>query len=429
MAKAFIAIQVGAVSFVDEGVDPLLDLLRERGRVNALFLATHSFDPGTASRQLKGHPLPDHGKQEYDDLVGGNFATTHPQFYGRTFIKDFAAPDYGAGFDILAKVLPAARARDMQVYCWVTESPNYNLPRILPGFVHIAEVDARGRRGTKPCLNNPDYRNLYLGLYEDYTKSYPIDGLALCSERQGLLGRLMSGGWGDTDAPACFCPHCREQGAAMGIDPERARRGSLELLDLFGRGERGERVQDGAFVAFWRTLLAYPEILAWDALFTRSQFRLYRDLYSTVKSARPEVKVGWHVMHLNSFSPFYRAAQDYAVYAELSDFLKLALYQHCAGPRFARFVDHMEKHVFRGASKDTIVRLLYETQGLAEAPYDRLRVSAFGRDYVRGETVRAVEGTGGRVPIYPGIGIDVPTGRRRAQDRAEGRRGGDSRRL
>ena len=57
----FIAIQVGAVSFVDEGVAPLLDLLQEKARINALFLATHSFDPGTASRQIKGHPLPDHG--------------------------------------------------------------------------------------------------------------------------------------------------------------------------------------------------------------------------------------------------------------------------------------------------------------------------------------------------------------------------------
>ncbi len=79
-------------------------------------------------------------------------------------------------------------------------------------------------------------------------------------------------------------------------------------------------------------------------------------------------------------------------------------------PRFARFVDLLEKKVFRGVSKDTIVRLLYESQGLDEAPYDKLRVSAFGRGYVRGETARAIEGTVGRVAIYPGIGIDVPTG-------------------
>ena len=52
MAKAFVAIQVGAVSFVDEGVDPLLDLLRERGRVNALSIPRflrHDLPPCQAS--------------------------------------------------------------------------------------------------------------------------------------------------------------------------------------------------------------------------------------------------------------------------------------------------------------------------------------------------------------------------------------------
>ncbi len=317
----------------------------------------------------------------------------------------------------------------MKVYCWVTESPNYNLAKILPGFVHIAEIDARGRRNTKPCLNNPDYRNLYLGLYEDYVKSYPVDGLALCSERMGVLGRLMSGSWGDSDALTCFCPHCREQGRAMGIDPERARRGCLAIGDLFARGERGERVPDGGFVSFWRTLLEYPEILGWDSMFAKSQFRLYRDLYSTVKTARPEVQVGWHVMHLNSFSPFYRAAQDYAVYAELSDFLKLALYQHCAGPRFARFVDLLEKRVFRGASKDTIVRLLYETQGLRRGAVRqaaglriRPRIRA-RRDGARDRRHRRPR------PHLPGHRDRRADGARRAQDRAPRRRGGDPRRL
>ncbi len=96
MAEAFIAIQVGAVSFVDEGVDPLLDLLREKGRVNALFLATHSFDPGhrvaAAARATRCRTME---RRSTTTSIGGNFATTHPQYYGGTFIKDFAAPDYG----------------------------------------------------------------------------------------------------------------------------------------------------------------------------------------------------------------------------------------------------------------------------------------------------------------------------------------------
>src|SRR5260370_28831782 len=38
-AEKFVAIQVGAVSFVDEGIDKGLEILQERGGVNTLMLA------------------------------------------------------------------------------------------------------------------------------------------------------------------------------------------------------------------------------------------------------------------------------------------------------------------------------------------------------------------------------------------------------
>ncbi len=61
-----IGIQVGAVSFVDEGTEKVLDVLQERGGVNTLFLAVFTYGRGIAGRQIPGQPLPDHGKQEYD---------------------------------------------------------------------------------------------------------------------------------------------------------------------------------------------------------------------------------------------------------------------------------------------------------------------------------------------------------------------------
>src|SRR5512133_3648573 len=88
-----IGIQVGAVSFVDEGVEPVLDILQERASVNTLFLAVFTYGRGIAGRQIPGQPLPDHGKQEYDlDFHGGNFATPHPEFYRNTVLKDTRAP-------------------------------------------------------------------------------------------------------------------------------------------------------------------------------------------------------------------------------------------------------------------------------------------------------------------------------------------------
>jgi hypothetical protein len=82
-----IAAQVGAVSFVDEGVEQVLHELESRAGVNALFLATPTWVGGTGGRALAGRPLPDHGVQEYDsDFVGGDYASAHPRFYGNTML-------------------------------------------------------------------------------------------------------------------------------------------------------------------------------------------------------------------------------------------------------------------------------------------------------------------------------------------------------
>ena len=44
------------------------------------------------------------------------------------------------------------------------------------------------------CFNNPNVRNFLLGLVEDYTRSYEVDGIMWCSERMGPLNNLLRGG-------------------------------------------------------------------------------------------------------------------------------------------------------------------------------------------------------------------------------------------
>src|SRR5438445_1208367 len=117
-AKKMIGIQAGAISFVDEGTEKVLDIVQEKGAANAIFLATFTYGRGIGGRQIPNQPLPDHGKQEYDlNFHGGNFATPHPKFYQRTVLKQTKAPDHG-GLDIIAEVLPKARQRGMNVYAW-----------------------------------------------------------------------------------------------------------------------------------------------------------------------------------------------------------------------------------------------------------------------------------------------------------------------
>ena len=104
-----IGIQIGAISFLDEGTEKVLDILQEKACVNTLFLATFTYGNGITSRMIPGHPFPDHGVQEYDKtFYGGNYATPHPQYYKNTIMKDLKAPDYG-NLDVLDMVIPAGR--------------------------------------------------------------------------------------------------------------------------------------------------------------------------------------------------------------------------------------------------------------------------------------------------------------------------------
>ena len=71
--KKFVAIQIGARSFVDEGVDKCLETLAEKGRVNVLMSTVFTYGRGLAGRQVPGSPLPDHGVREYDEIHGGSY--------------------------------------------------------------------------------------------------------------------------------------------------------------------------------------------------------------------------------------------------------------------------------------------------------------------------------------------------------------------
>ncbi|HET9400313.1 MAG TPA: hypothetical protein VFO34_05125, partial [Candidatus Acidoferrales bacterium] len=113
--KKFVAIQIGARSFVDEGVEKCLDTLQEKGGVNALMSTVFTYGRGLAGRQTPGQPLPDHGVQQYDEVHGGSYTRIAPEFYAKSVIKDVRAPDLG-DFDILADVTPSAKKRGMQTY-------------------------------------------------------------------------------------------------------------------------------------------------------------------------------------------------------------------------------------------------------------------------------------------------------------------------
>jgi hypothetical protein len=405
-----IGIQVGAISFVDEGTERVLDVLQERASVNTLFLAVFTYGRGIAGRQIPGQPLPDHGKQEYDlDFHGGNFATPHPKYYKNTVIKDTRAPDHG-NLDILAEVLPAAHKRGIKVICWLEDVFRTDLPNIGK----VQERDLYGRNAETLCVNNPDYRNFFTGLVEDYTRSYGIDGIMWGSERQGALSDSL-GATHDTPPidpgnVTCFCEFCRAKAKERGINVDRARQGFLELEKFVRAARSGKRLVDGYYVQFWRILLRYPELLAWEMLFTDGLRETYAAIYKTVKTAKPNVPVGWHIWHNNSFNPIYRAEQDLHELSNYSDFIKVVMYNNCGGERMALYADNITSTLYGDLSKQALIDLNYALMGFKEGSYDQIPHTGLSADYVYRETKRALEGVADtKTLIWPGIDIDIPT--------------------
>lgn len=408
-SKKFVAIQIGARSFVDEGVEQCLDTLREKGGVNTVMATVFTYGRGLAGRQTPGQPLPGHGVQEYDTIHGGSYTKIHPEFYTKSVIKDVRAPDLGE-FDILSDVIPKAKARGMQTYALFEEAYN---PRLMPNFEKIAEVDINGRVGGSTCLNNPDARNFLTSLVEDWVSSNDLDGLMWESERQGPLNNTIGAHFGRNTGNAfinCFCAYCTRKGAENGIDVPRAKAGYL-ALDRWVKStiSRPPEYHDN-FVTLWRLLLEYPEIMAWEKFWFQSQEEVYGLLYSTAKKIKPGIQVGWHIMHLVTMSPFYRAEQDFSRLAHYADFIKPCTYNNCGGPRFAQYIRNVQSTVFRDSTPEEVLELHYKILGLeGEASLDKLPTAGLSAGSVARETRRAIKEVAGAKPIYPGIDIDIPT--------------------
>ena len=410
VSSKMIGIQVGAVSFVDEGTEKVLDVLQERGGVNTLFLAVFTYGRGIAGRQVPGQPLPDHGKQEYDlNFYGGNFATPHPQYYKNTVIQPAHAPDHG-DLDILAEVLPVAKKRGLKVICWMEDVFRTDLPKIEK----VQEIDLYGRNRETLCVNNPNYLNFFAGLVEDYSRSYEIDGIMWGSERQGALSDSL-GATHDTPPidpgnVTCFCEFCLRKAKDRGINVERARQGFLELEKFVRASRSGQRPVDGYFVQFWRILLRYPELAAWEMLFTDSLREIYATLYKTAKTARPAMPVGWHIWHNTSFNPIYRAEQDLQELSKYSDFIKVVMYNNCGGERMALYADNIGSTLYGDLSKRELTEFTYTVMGFKEQSYEQIPHAGLSADYVYRETKRALAGVAGtKTQIWSGIDVDIPT--------------------
>ncbi len=425
VVKPMIGFQAESSYLLQYGIARFFDDVQTRANVNTLFLHCNLYEPSWAGTTRAAQ-------------AAGNFATAHPQFYRDVHMKPQAlAPGDPNLPDTFQQITAETKKRGIKIYPWVEE--DNRPPPNIAGMDKLYEIDLYGRRTGGhpggPCVNNPYFRNLISGAVEDFVRSYNVDGLQRGSERQGPLGNAL-GAWhhgakSDPGHTSCFCEFCAAKAAKVGIDFDRVKKAFLALEPFVRAGRAGQRPRDGYFVAFWRLLLKYPELLAWENFWAESMREMQREFYTKAKSIRPDVQVGFHLWQNISFSPFYRAEQDYAVYTEYADFLKPALYDNPAAERMTSYIFSITQNIFGDFSRQQMLDLEYKIMDLKEKSYDEivgrnnpnyatqvqnLPVNAaprgtypgFSGDYVYRETKRAVAGVAGsKTQICPGLGIDV----------------------
>jgi hypothetical protein len=398
--KNFVAIQVRGFGWVDEGVDAVLDNIQKKGDVNTVWGYTFVYGETRLSSTL-----PDHGKAGIS-VTGGALYDYDPKYFQDTILKDFRSSEYGK-FNVIEEAAPKAKARGMDFFAWDLNNAGATLPRLIPNYSKITEIDLNGRRNDAPCFNHPDYQAFLRGKVESLLLGYPdlVDGIAWGSEREGPLDGILTG----AGTGLCFCQFCQAKGRELGISVARAQTGFRELTQLFSATATEARPADGYFVSFWRILLKYPEILSWESLWSDSFQGVQADLYGLAKSIAPQKPFGFHIMQSVTFSPFYRAEEDYAKRRTTADFLKIATYNNAGGPRMATYLNGLSRGVFRDAKPEEFLQLYYKIMNYNEAPFDKLAEAGLSPDYVAKETKRALAAVGGEVKIYPGIDINVPT--------------------
>lgn len=410
MSQPFVGVQLGSHSVFDEGVDHVLDTLQQNARVNTLLLYSHAYQRFAQRRPTEG--LADHGRGVRDkthQAVGHVWVPVHDEHYGGTFLRHAREADEDVRRDVLEYVAEPAAARGMQVYARILEGHERFLATYIDNWPKILTVDMYGRRGTLPCWNNPDYRNWLVATVEDVVTHHPIDGFMYGSERSGPLPSLLTNG----QPPGCFCTYCQTLAHRRGINVEHAITGFTQLYELVTDCLDGKRPLEGYLVTFLRILMRYPEVLRWEYEWHLAKESVARDIYGTAKAIRPSIQVGWHVYHAVTWDPFYQAEMDYTDMTSYSDWLKPVVYHDIAGVRIRnRYIRPLSENLFGDMTPEALRTLLFEVLGYdtdLEPELDAMPTEGMSPEYVWRQVRRCVVAVQGKIPVYAGVGFDVPT--------------------
>jgi hypothetical protein len=407
-------IQIAPFNLLDEGIETVLDRLKELAEINTLFIYSHTYY-GIPYTRTANVLADDHGIVQRDDKDRyfnpvwvqhnkSNFSNTSLWF------KESDTRTEHAGRDVFAEVLKPARDRGIKVYARILEPGRLDVNERIHNFDSVTSVDIYGKIANEPCRNNPDHREFWKAMVTDLFKNYDLDGYQWGSERSGPLADLVDRAL----APGCFCQHCMKYAADNGIDPHRAKKGFTILHETIRKSWDGAaKPHEEGFVYILGLMMKYPELLGWERLWRQAQEELFKTIYESIKTVKPSVEVGRHMAsNTTTLNPIDKAAVDYAEMVTYTDFIKPILYHDVVSGRLKDgFIDRWRKGFLKGMSEEGTLEFfnMYNQYPENVVPaLDNLDESGFSPEYIYHETKRLVDLANGKAAVYPGIGMNVP---------------------
>ncbi len=407
-------IQIAPFNFLDEGIETVLDRLKELANINTLFVYSHTYY-GIPYTRTANVLADDHGivqrndKDRYFNPVWVNHDKANFKDTSLWFKEADPSVEH-ANRDVFAEISEPAKSRGMKVYARILEPGRLDVNGRIENFDSVTSIDVYGNLRNEPCRNNPDFRAWWVAMVTDVFKNYDLDGYQWGSERSGPLAEVLQRAL----VPGCFCEHCLKRAKKLAIDSNRAKEGFRKLHQTLKKSREGSatRYEEG-FIYILSLLLEYPEVLAWEKQWRNAQEELFKLIYDTIKTIKPSAEVGRHIAsNATTLNPIDEAAVNYQEMADYTDFIKPILYQDVMSNRLKdSFIANWRKGLLKGISEQGALDFFNMYNGYTDdvvPSLDNLDDVGFSSQYIYLETKRLVELSNGKAAVYPGLGLNVP---------------------
>ncbi|MCL5269939.1 MAG: hypothetical protein M1457_05135 [bacterium] len=298
-AKPEIAASMFPWDLADEGLDQVLDNLREMAGANSVYLCNLSEEV----RPFRGGEFTHNPvRKTYIAEDCRVYWPPDPKYYGR--IKPLRTQrDFLAGTDWVGEFAKAARAQGMKAGVELFHG-FIDRPRLEGPFRDSMQVDIFGHpvlthNYNKPaaCLNSPDFQEYAVGLFSDLAANYDLDYIQTCMIPYVLPGSFLEHnlppdpiGWAlaAPEKGGCFCAHCLEAAGRHDFDLAAAR---PELLILARQDQQA--VLDSGITAK-DYLGTHPVLKRWLDFRCESVNSLYGLIGSRIQTLQPGIDLRWN---------------------------------------------------------------------------------------------------------------------------------------